>query len=55
MKKFEYKIFSPKLNRRDYDDAIRRGIEQQLNTLGQEGWEVITITEDYEYVLKREI
>lgn len=55
MKKFEYKIFSPKWNPRDTDEATRSKIEQQLNVLGQEGWEVISVNEDFEYLLKKEI
>jgi hypothetical protein len=55
MKKFEYKLIKPTFNRRSGDDAVRNEIEQQLNALGQEGWEIVAVNDDFEYVLKREI
>jgi len=55
MKKFEYKVIKPTFNYRNGEQSRRNEIEQQLNALGQEGWEIVAVNGDFEYVLKREI
>ena len=42
MKKYEYKIFSPKM--KGFRKKTPKGnIEEELNALGAEGWEVIAV------------
>ncbi len=41
MKKWEYGIFKPKLNWSDNDNKRIEKTEEQLNILGDKGWEVV--------------
>ena len=44
MKRYEYKIVSKLFN-----------VEDKLNTLGSQGWELIAIDNHVDYVFKREM
>jgi hypothetical protein len=46
MKKFEYKIISVRMT--------NKKSERELNELGEQGWELVSVNESYLY-LKREI
>ncbi len=41
MKKWEYGIFKPKLSWNDNDNKRIEKTEEQLNILGDKGWEVV--------------
>lgn len=56
MKKFEYRVISPAVNlaltSRQYEQQARE-LERLLNTLGDEGWELVQKADGF-YFFKRE-
>lgn len=48
MQKWEYRVI-------EWNDITIARREELFNKLGQEGWELILITDDYAYIFKRPI